>query len=290
MLKLFKKNSLKTINKAEIDKEIESFKSIGVTGDDKDLIVSLTSFPQRMYEIHYTLYSILNQTVKPGKVILWLSKEEFPNLEKDIPQKVLQLKENGLTINWCTNIFSYKKLIPTLLNYQNNIIVTADDDIFYEKDWLKTLIESHKSNPDCIISHRAHKIKFTKDGNIAPYKKWTKKIRNIKPSYLHFLTGAGGVLYPTNSLNKDVLNEKLFLKLSPKADDIWFWAMAVLNGTKICVAKNCIKHLTYVNPERERGLTNESTLFSINKKGGNDVQLQKVLNHYPQILDIIKEK
>ena len=48
MLRLLKKSSLKTINKAEIDKEIETFKSIGITGDDKDLIVSLTSFPQRM--------------------------------------------------------------------------------------------------------------------------------------------------------------------------------------------------------------------------------------------------
>lgn len=290
MLKLFKKNSLKTINKAEIDKEIESFKSIGITGDDKDLIVSLTSFPQRMYEIHYTLYSLLTQSVKPGKVILWLAKEEFPNLEKDIPQKVLQLKQNGLTINWCTNIFSYKKLIPTLKNYPNNIIVTADDDIFYEKDWLENLIESYKNNENCIICHRAHKIKYAKNGDIAPYKNWTKKIKNIKPSYMNFLTGAGGVLYPANCFYKDILNEQLFLQLSPKADDIWFWTMAILNGTKICVAKNCIKHLTYVNPERERGMTNEVTLFSINKKGGNDVQMQKVINYYPQILEIIKTK
>lgn len=290
MLKLFKKNALKTINKAEIDKEIESFKSIGITGDDKDLIVSLTSFPQRMYELHYTLYSLLTQTVKPGKIILWLAKEEFPNLEKDIPQKVLQLKGNGLTINWCTNTFSYKKLIPTLQNYPNNIIVTADDDIFYEKDWLKILIESYENNKNCIICHRAHKIKYAKNGDIAPYKNWTKKIRNIKPSYLNFLTGAGGVLYPKNSLYKDISDEKLFLQFSPKADDIWFWAMAVLNKTKICVAKNCIKHLTYINPERERGMTNEFTLFSINKKGGNDTQLQKVINHYPKILDILKGK
>ena len=208
MLRLFKKTSLQTINKAEIDREIEAFNDIGITGDDKDLIVSLTSYPQRMYDIHYTLYSLLNQSVKPGKVILWLSKEEFPNLEADVPQKVLQLKNNGLTINWCTNTFSYKKLIPTLTNFPNNTIVTADDDIYYEKDWLKILVESHKKNSNCIISHRAHKIKFMKDGTIAPYKKWTKKIRNIKPSFLHFLTGAGGVLYPANCFYKDVLNEK----------------------------------------------------------------------------------
>ena len=54
--------------------------------------------------------------------------------------------------------------------------------------------------------------------------------------------------------------------------------------------KRWIRELTYVNPERERGLTDEVTLFSFNKKGGNDLQIEKVLNHYPQIIDILKEK
>ncbi len=288
MLKLFKKSSLKTINKAEIDKEIETFKSNGVTGDGKDLIVSLTSFPQRMYELHYTLYSLLTQTVKPGKIILWLAREEFPNLEDDIPQKVLKFKDNGLTIKWYKNIYSYKKLIPALKNYPNNVIVTADDDIFYENDWLEKLIESHKQNKNCIISHRAHKIKITKEGNIAPYKNWSKKIKDTTPSFLNFLTGAGGVLYPINCFYKDVFDEELFMELAPKADDLWFWAMALLNNTKTCVAKNCTKQLTYINPERERGLTNEITLFWLNKKGGNDLQLENIINHYPKILEKLK--
>ena len=79
------------------------------------------------------------------------------------------------------------------------------------------------------------------------------------------------------------------MEFAPKADDVWFWAMALLNGTKTSVAQNCTKQLTYINPERERGLTNELTLFQTNKKGGNDLQLEKVINHYPQILDILKE-
>ena len=55
---------------------------------------SLTSFPQRMYEIHYTLYSLLTQTIKPAKVILWLGREQFPNLEKDNVLVTLDCKLN----------------------------------------------------------------------------------------------------------------------------------------------------------------------------------------------------
>ena len=242
-----------------------------------------------MYEIHYTLYSLLTQTVKPAKVVLWLGTEQFPDGEKDIPQKVLKLKENGLVIEWHKNLRSYTKLVPSLKKYPNNIIVTADDDIYYEKDWLEKLLKSHKENKNCIICHRAHRVKFDRE-KLAPYKKWPKKIKGGKASYLNFLTGVGGVLYPQNSLHKDVLNEELFTELAPKADDVWFWAMAVLNKTKILVVKDWIRELTYVNPERERGLTDEVTLFSFNKKGGNDLQIEKVLNHYPQIIDILKEK
>lgn len=289
MLNLFRKSTLKTIDKNSLDKEIDSFKNKGTTGDDEGLIISLTSFPQRMYEIHYTLYSLLTQTVKPAKVVLWLGTEQFPDGEKDIPQKVLKLKENGLVIEWHKNLRSYTKLVPSLKKYPNSIIVTADDDIYYEKDWLEKLLESHKENKNCIICHRAHRVKFYRE-KLAPYKKWPKKIKGGKASYLNFLTGVGGVLYPQNSLHKDVLNEELFTELAPKADDVWFWAMAVLNKTKILVVKDWIRELTYVNPERERGLTDEVTLFSFNKKGGNDLQIEKVLNHYPQIIDILKEK
>lgn len=289
MFNLFKKSALKTIDKPATDRAIDAYKENGTTGDENGVIISLTSFPQRMYEIHYTLYSLLTQTIKPAKVILWLGREQFPNLEKDIPEKVLKLKENGLTIGWTNNMYSYTKLIPALKEFQNNTIVTADDDIYYEKDWLEKLLNGAKEHPECIVCHRAHLIKLTKEG-VAPYKKWKKKISSKKPSYLNFLTGVGGVLYPPNVLYKDILNEQLFTELAPKADDVWFWAMSVLNKTKTFVIKNRIKELTYVNPERERGLTNELTLFSFNKKGGNDVQIDKVLEHYPSIVEILKSK
>lgn len=295
MFNLFKcrRKNLKTINRTGFDYKIRNFIASGITENKRDvkIIVSLTSFPERMEDIQYTLYSLLNQEFKPDELILWLSQEEFPNKEKDLPQVVLKFRENGLQIKWCENLYSYKKLIPTLKEYKNCncIIVTADDDIYYEKNWLLNLYKSHMKEPNCIICHRAHKIKFENE-NIAPYKKWRKKIRGGSKLYKNFFTGAGGVLYPPNSLYKDIDNVELFTRLAPKADDIWFWAMAVLNETPICIAENRVRELTYVNPDRERGLTNQLTLFASNKKGGNDIQLSNIINHYPQILDILKEE
>ena len=287
---LFKKKcSLKSINKEKLDKDISKFNSCGINDIPRTpkLIVSLTSFPQRMYDIHYCLYSLLKQTLKPDMIILWLAEEQFPNKEKDIPQEVLSLQKFGLTIKWCKNLYSYKKLIPALIEYPDDIIVTTDDDVFYEKDCIEKLYKSYLETPGVISCHRCHRIKTGKNGEILSYKKWTKKISGESVSFKNFFTGAGAVLYPPHSLYKDVKNIELFTKLAPHADDIWFWAMAVLNNTQIKVVKNNIKTNTYINPERERGLTGELTLFASNKKGGNDIQMANVISYYPQIKEII---
>ena len=288
---LFKKKcSLKTIDKSIKDREIIEFTNSGINNEKREpeLIISLTSFPERMRDIQYCLFSLLNQTVKPDRIILWLAKDQFPNREQDIPANVSDLKNCGLEIRWCDNLYSYKKLIPALLEFPDAIIITTDDDIYYEKDCVEKLYNAYLKTPDNIICHRCHRVKTGKNGEILPYKKWKKKINGESVDYKNFFTGAGAVLYPPKCLYKDITDVELFTKLAPKADDIWFWAMAVLNSTKIKIVKNNIKELTYINPERERGLTGEITLFASNKKGGNDKQMENILAHYPQIKEILK--
>lgn len=283
---------LKKMNKEKVLSEMENnIDYYGITKEKRDtkLIVSLTSFPERMYDIHYNLYSLLNQSVKPDEIILWLALEQFPNKEDDIPQKVLNLTKHGLRIEFTNDMKSYKKLIPSLKNYSSDIIITADDDIYYSKDWLEKLYNEYLQNPDCIIAHRCHRVTFDLNKNIAPYTKWEKEIEDDSSSTLNFFTGAGGVLYPPNSLCLDVLNEELFINLAPNADDIWFWAMALLNNKKIKVVNNPINKLIYINPEREIGFNGETTLYSQNKVD-NDKQLMNIINEYPQIINMLESE
>jgi len=225
------------MDKEKLQKQINEFKETGLTKEKRNprLIVSITSFEQRMYDIHFALYSLLNQTLKPDEIILWLGEKEFPNKEDDLPQSVLSLKNNGLTIKWCKDIGPYTKLIPALKEFPDDIIVTADDDIYYPRNWLELLYNAYLKEPQYIHCHRAHSITFDENKNINKYSKWTAEVSNVDLSFCNFITGSGGILYPPKSFYKDVLNEQLFLKLSPTADDIWFWAMAVLNNTKINV-------------------------------------------------------
>ena len=245
------------------------------------LIVSLTSFPKRMHEVVYTVYSLLTQTMKPDIVCLWLSVEEFPHREADLPEQLLCLLQYGLTIKWCHNIRSYKKLIPARSAWPEDIIITVDDDILYPSDLIERLYRAHLQSPKDIIARRAHQISC-QAGKILPYTEWQHEIQPTDASYWNFQTGAGSVLYPPGVLHPDLTNESLFTSLCPMADDIWFWAMAVRAGTKIVVPTG-YDGLVYTDPQEQVDGTN--TLAAKNVTGGqNDVQLRAVLQKYPEIL------
>lgn len=243
------------------------------------LIISLTTYPQRIGDIDVVIFSLINQSIKADKIILWLAYEEFPNLEKDIPNHILNLKKFGLEIEFCHNIYSYKKLIYALEKYPNDLIVTADDDIYYPYNWLEKLYKSYLENPNVIHCHRGHRITFDDKNNILPYNQWMHefKPKNNNYSYLNFATGCGGILYNSKLLYNDIFNEKLFFKLCPKNDDIWFWAMALLKDTKINIIESNMSSIV----DYELGYNYYSKLVDINViKNFNDIQLDNCFKYY----------
>ena len=73
---------------------------------DSEIIVSLTSYPARITTVHMTIMTLLNQKVKPDKVILWLAKEQFPKGMASLPKKLIALQNVGLKIEWTHDIRS----------------------------------------------------------------------------------------------------------------------------------------------------------------------------------------
>lgn len=253
---------------------------------NNDIIISLTSYPARINTVNQTIESLLNQTMKADKVILWLAPEQFPNKEKDLPSQLLELKEKGLTIDWYHDIKSYKKLIPTLKKYPNAMIITVDDDAIYSHDLVKELYREYTKNPNDIQCCRAHKIKIGLR-NVLPYKKWEwfNTLKKGQKGYNIFFTGLGGVLYPPCCLDEKVLDEKKFMELCPSGDDIWFWGHAVLKNTKIHIIN---KDLRY--PKLIVG-TQENALWLKNIENDmNDIQIQAIIKEYPDILQNLKNE
>jgi hypothetical protein len=286
------------INWKKYDSEIKEYiqgKECGITYEKRNpkVIISLTSYPARIPHIHRTIFSLLKQSVKPDEIILWLGEELFPNRNNDLPEILLMLFKHGLTINYCKDIKSFTKLIPVMCTYPNDIIVTVDDDIIYSPKLLETLLNSYEIDKTLIHAHIANKILFTSNGVLKPFDEFEMKPENMVASYLNIQGGIGGCLYPPKSLHKDFVNETLFMNLCPTADDLWFWAMAVMNETKIIVIKNNIIASTPNTPIQYKDVIEpKNSLGSINCINGqkqNNIQLHNILEHYPIIKERLKK-
>lgn len=251
---------------------------IGVSSIKREIpvIISLTSYRERFDDLALALYSLLNQTVKPDRIILWLS-DEYNDL-MELPYEITRYIKNGLEIRFVKDIKSYTKIIYALKEFSDSIIVTADDDIYYPKSWLASLYYSYISYPLDIQVHRAHRVHLN-NNELIPYEQWSKHVNEESARYDNFLTGVGGVLYPPRCFNQEVFRKDLFLKLAPDADDIWLWIMALLNDRKIRVVKNHNKTLKAIN-FLEQIFCLKKSLYMKNQKGGNDIQLKNLLKYY----------
>ena len=112
---------------------------------ENELVVSLTTFGKRIYDVYLAIESIMQGTVKPNRIVLWLSEEEFKG--KQLPRTLELQKKRGLQVEYCRDIRSYNKLIPTLKSYPDSCVITIDDDAMYEFDVVERLLNSHSNHP-----------------------------------------------------------------------------------------------------------------------------------------------
>jgi len=238
--------------------------------NSSNIIISLTSVQSRFHSLHLVLASLLNQTVNPLQIHLWLDKESYARL----PRKVKLMEDLGVLFHEVEDFRSHKKLVFALREFPDCTIITVDDDVIYPNWWLAELLTAHLEHPNDIISFRSKKIAFDQKGQVLPYKYFTS-CKKDHPSLYHLPIGCGGVLYPPDSLNEEVQNSNYFMRKCSTADDLWFKAMSVLNGT---ASRQLEKPFgKEVNPP----FTQRKRLTKINvKKSLNDMQLKNLIDDY----------
>jgi hypothetical protein len=210
----------------------------------------------------------MSQSITPDKIVLWIYEKDIkllPNNVKLLTNDIFQISKIDRDIK------SYKKLIPSLYEYPDDFIVTADDDSYYSRNWLQELIQNYNPYKKEILGHRGHEITVDNNNKILPYNKWKKTIKtNLSSKYI-ILNGLGGILYPPHSLHQDVFKEHIFMDACPTTDDIWFYFMARKNNY---VCKKISKEFkTYTWREARK-----NSLYNINvKRNINDESISKIV-------------
>lgn len=248
----------------------------------QQVIISLTSFPAAIKYAAKAIKSILEGSVLPDKIVLYLTFTQFD--KTGIPDEITNLAKNNPHFevrDYPTDIRSYRKLIPALNDFPDAIIVTIDDDVLYHKHMLRDLLCLHKQHPNAVLAHRAKLMKPQ-----LPYRKWKKYrwynfiFKRIHSSFKNIQTGVGGVLYPPHSLKVDMMDIKLFTEIAPTTDDIWFWAAAVANDTPIIPVPFGYNKPKGLDKPRELSLKTTNFKTGIDK---NAAALKSIIERYPEI-------
>lgn len=238
-----------------------------------ELVVSLTSFPARFPTLHLTLYCLLDQTVRPDRIILWIARENMSAL----PRAVTKLQRRGLEIRACEDLRSYKKLVPALEAFPRAFIVTADDDLEFARGWLETLVDGVSSTEHAILCHRAHRSVPFADGQLAEYRDWEFDVQDSRarvPSTEIMATTGAGALFPPRALAEFVSDRTMFQRLCPDGDDLWFWWCARVAGT-------CTRKVGGVNRLFAWPGTEEVALWRVNRTGANDRMIRALSAELP---------
>lgn len=196
---------------------------------EEKIIVTFTSYKPRLGNLPTVLDTIFAQTLPPDKVVLNLAYDEV------LPAEVRNyLDLHNVEIYRVADTKVYKKLIPTLKRYPNDIVISIDDDFLYPKGMIQELVSIHDANPNNPIG-----------GSHWPYK---------------------GLMVPhcgCASLTKskflgdfiDIIDDDL-IQHCP-CDDIVYAYLSVLNGHPYICTRN--KYFLNMQPYNETNGYSEST-------------------------------
>lgn len=190
--------------------KIYEYESMGKEYSGEKACISLTSWKARINTVAKTLYSLIKMC--PGfHIVLVLSKDEFPLMEKELPDNLMLFVENKLIeLFWIRpNLKSFKKVLFTMDKYRDVPVISADDDCIYTCNYAQELYDKWEKNKDCVI---------TNNGN---YQNKTIKITR-GPNTLFFYSAFDNIINHLDEIN--------FLKLN---DDAFYSACYLINQIKI---------------------------------------------------------
>jgi hypothetical protein len=229
--------------------------------------VSITTHGNRVHRVHYAIESIASATLKPSRIILWVSeRESFEHL----PPQLRRLMARGLEVRLCEELGPHTKYFPylELTDRSDGPLVTADDDVIYPPFWLAKLAAAHAAAPDRIHCHRARRIGFS-GSELAPYATW-KLVEDRFPSHLNFITGVGGAIYPPAFLQFLAQAGRGFEQCCPRSDDVWLTVNAIRAGIPVGQVRNRPFGLWSIPGTQDQRLFDENV-----RNGGNQIQLRR---------------
>jgi hypothetical protein len=234
---------------------------------------SMTTYPARFSSALTAIESINNQTKRPKALVINISEEDWRLAERDFIRQAKFKFKGWVIVEPCINLKPANKIIPTAQKYNDEIIITFDDDVIYPKDRVEKLLEKHREYPENPVAFRTRKVTFDRKKTM-PYGSWHLSHVLDGPSKFNFPTSVSGSLYPKNFFPDSFFDAEKYIKLSYDNDDIWTYFHVLLKGSAFVRAGNEIV------PPGVPGSQNSALWKSNVSRGGNDKIIERLEKEY----------
>jgi hypothetical protein len=248
------------------------------------VVISLTSYAERIKVVHLVVESLKKQTYQADKIVLWLDETELSR--QQLPQALAALEDELFEVCFCPNYKSYKKLVPSLMAFPDAHIITFDDDIIIPANVVQAFVDAHQRYPNAVIASRGRLMMTDQHGVFEGYDKWTllNNDTEVTAPFSILPIGYGGVLYPNGGLDSEVTNVDQFRALADNADDIWFKCMSLLKHTPTIILPRRVSDKFKIIEN-----TQETSLYlTVNTDDRNGKCLQAIAQAYPAISALLK--
>ncbi len=253
----------------------------GRRSNDRRVIASLSTVPDRIGNLGPTIRSLLKQTRPPDEIVLAIpefsEREQRPYI---VPKYISRLPR--VRILHCAEDWGpATKFIGAIQDElaaerENTLIMVVDDDRLYPRDALETYLYYSEQLPNAALCFRGAAMPSTLDWDDAKMI-YAKDLREPRP--VAVITGCGSYLVQPRFFDQSLWDYSAAPSVAFYIDDIWISAWLSRRGVK-----------RYVIPAsaRMRSVSRQRRTVSLNKIPGRQKLNNETIAFFRDAWDIIR--
>jgi len=204
------------------------------TFDNRRVIVSLSTVPDRIGNLGPTIRSLLKQTRPPDEIVLAIPEFSIREQRPYIVPKYISRLPRVRVLRCREDWGPATKFIGAIQDEltagrQNTLIMVVDDDRVYPRDALETYLHYSKQLPDAALCFRGAAMPSTLDWDDAKMIR-ARDLREPRP--VAVITGCGSYLIQPRFFDESLWDYSVAPQIAFHIDDIWISGWLSRRGVK----------------------------------------------------------
>jgi len=144
------------------------------------VVVTLTTIPTRIETLYYTLYSLLDQTVRVDAIVINIPYVSTKGVPYTIPAWLSELarKNTCIVLNRCEDEGPVTKISHSLRLYRDTTLIIVDDDTVYKSTIIYDLCHASLLYPHCAITGTGYRM-FNDDQTNREYHNLVSNMKHV---------------------------------------------------------------------------------------------------------------